>query len=134
MLEYFQKLGSVSSIMRFRRYVVMTFLLLLLISGMTGDQLGAETVPPKLKTNAAIEVAIREAAEKPTGELTEVDLRKLTSLELHGITDLTALAETYEAEKLTLGGGEITDLKPITVLQDLESLSLSNNRISDLKP
>jgi hypothetical protein len=107
---------------------------------------------------AAIEAAIREAANKPSGELTPADLAQVTKLDLseseiadlkplaglaelvflqlngNGIRDLGPLAELTKLQGIMLDGNRVTDLKPLAGLTELTTLSLRNCKISDLTP
>jgi len=93
-------------------------------------------VPNSPKAEAAIQAAIREAAGKPTGELSTADLEKVTSLRLQGreITDVTRLAGLTKLETLFLQDNRITDLTPLAELRELKKLVLHSNQISDLTP
>ena len=62
---------------------------------------------PSNPNDAAIEVAIREDAGKPTGELTKADLEELECLDLEG--------------------NQLTDVKGLEKLTKLENLDLENN-------
>ncbi len=100
----------------------------------TPEKQASSPKPPKVVPNspeakAAIEAAIREAADKPTGELTKADLEKVTRfvLSFNQITDLKPLAGLTELEELLLDNNQITDLTPLAELTKLEWLWLSNN-------
>ena len=60
---------------------------------------------PSDPNNVKIEAAIRKAAKKPTGELTKVNLEKVTwlSLSYNQLTDVTALKELTQLTRLGLG-------------------------------
>ena len=69
-----------------------------------------KVVPNSPEAKAAIEVAIRKAAKKPTGELTKADLEKVTELHLQdnqltevpkGLEKLTKLTE-YRGDGISL--------------------------------
>tara|TARA_Y100000588_G_C13758920_1_gene713118 strand:+ start:25 stop:585 length:561 start_codon:yes stop_codon:yes gene_type:complete len=85
---------------------------------------------------AAIEMAIRRAADKPTGELTQTDLEKVKELRLGNtrITSLTPLKKVTKLERLHLQDNQISDLTPLMHLSKLEFLELDNNEIADLSP
>jgi Leucine-rich repeat (LRR) protein len=82
----------------------------------------------------AIEEAIRQSINKPTGKLTKKDLEKVKTLEIGSkqITDLTPLSGLTGLEKLYLQDNLITDLKPLAGLKKLKYLGLSNNQITTL--
>ena len=91
----------------------------------------------KLITNPIVEKAIRKSLKKPTGELTEADLTKVTELSLGNtqITDagLKELAKLQNLTNTNLGYTQITDagLKDIAKMQNLTDLSLSGTKITD---
>ena len=81
-------------------------------------------------TAAAIEAAIRKAANKPTGNLTKADYEKVTTLNL----DKNQLTEVPKGlEKLTklttlkLWANQLTDVKGLENLTQLRVLFLNNN-------
>jgi len=85
---------------------------------------------------AAIEAAIRKAAGKPTGELTQADLVKVTELDLNRkqLTDVSALAGLKNLKSLNLYGNPIADVSPLAGLTKLEELQLGYCQITNLKP
>jgi hypothetical protein len=94
----------------------------------------APTIPTSPEAAAAIEAAIRKAAGKPTGQLTQADLEKVTRLELanKGITDLTPLKSLLNLDILLLDHNKITDLAPLADLNNLTQLKVDFNQITDL--
>ncbi len=111
--------------------------LLALVMGVGCGKKEAES--PKVSLNSPIvEKAIRKELKKPTGELTEADLGKVTKLDLtlSKITDaeIRELTKLKQLAKLWFGFTKITDvgLKEVTKLQRLEHLSLfSCKQITD---
>jgi Leucine-rich repeat (LRR) protein len=99
-----------------------------------------KVVPNSPKTKVAIEAAIRKTAGKPTGELTNEDLAKVTGLDVlldirsENITDLTPLAGLTNLVELQIGKNQITDLKPLAGLTKLEQMAIGGNQITDLTP
>lgn len=103
-----------------------------------------------------LDEAIREALEKPGGELTVEELagleelnapiREIASLDglehavnlrslnlyRNKISDLTPLGGLEKLEVLILTSNEIKDISPLGGLNNLQELNLSENRISDL--
>jgi Leucine-rich repeat (LRR) protein len=59
---------------------------------------------PNDSNNVKIEAAIRKEINKPTGELTKVDLEKVTELDLNNnqLTDVTGLEKLTQLKKLDL--------------------------------
>jgi len=88
------------------------------------------------QATAAIDAAIRNSLDKQTGDITEADLAKVTSLDLASldIVDLTPLAGMTELEFLNLNGNWIIDLAPLAGLTKLKVLGLTDNRITDPAP
>jgi hypothetical protein len=83
-----------------------------------------------------LENCVRQAIEKPSGELTVEDVSSLTHLEcrnrniwnIDGIENLEALT------KLSFWENHIRDLSPLNDLTSLTWLQLGNNEIEDLSP
>ena len=82
-----------------------------------------------------IEVAIRKRIKKPVGELTDVDLEKVTRLGIvtKNLTDVKGLEKLTQLEKLTLYNNQLTDVKGLEKLTQLKFLHLSNNQLTDVK-
>ena len=78
-----------------------------------------KVVPNSPEAKAAIEAAIRKAAKKPTGELTQADLEKVTKLDLgknkltdvKGLEKLTQLKELYLYDNPALTKAQIAALR-----------------------
>jgi len=85
---------------------------------------------------AAIDAAIRQALNKPSGELTPDDLAQVTKLDLSEseIAELKPLAGLTGLVFLNLSGNWISDLTPLAGLKKLQGVRLDDNRFSDLKP
>ncbi len=115
--------------MRISPIVLLVFAVLVCGSGMQPAPKPIKVVPNGPKAKAAIEAAIREAAGKPTGELTKADLEKVTRLDLirNKITDLKPLAGLTKLNLLWLYENQITDLTPLAGLTKLEWLELEDN-------
>jgi len=108
--------------------------------------------------DAHLEIALREALDRPTGSITEEDLETLTSLvanksyisDLTGlehcinlthlyirenlISDIIPLASLVKLRRLEFQHNQIADIGPIANLANLESLKMGHNQISDLGP
>ncbi len=88
--------------------------------------------------NADLEAAIRLKAEKPEGELTQADLKKLRSLNLSRVDipelDICLFTHMSELRELFLGPSGIDDLSPIKNSTKMETLGIARNPISDLGP
>jgi len=83
-----------------------------------------------------LETAIREALNKPEGEITRADLLKLTELDAsnRGITDLSGIENCLNLRVLRLGNNRISDITPLASLTGLKSLDLSMNLITNIGP
>ena len=114
--------------------------------------------------NETLERAIRKKLYKPTGELTQADLEKVTELDLRNnqltevpkglenltqltelnlsdnkLTDITALKDLTQLKSLDLSdntkvGSDLADMTPLKNLTKLTSLDLGNNAIEDVAP
>jgi internalin A len=104
-----------------------------------------------------VEKAVREELKKPTGELTEADLEKVTYLKLddnkltsvkglekltqltklnfrdNQLTDVTGLEKLTQLELLILGHNQLTDVKGLENLTQLKTLILSFNKLTDVR-
>ena len=96
-----------------------------------------------------LEAAIRDALDKPTGEIHPSDLEQLTTLRAQkevelsldardiikeGITDLTGLEYCINLDYLTLNDNKLTDISQLASLTNLEQLEIENNQLSDISP
>ena len=86
------------------------------------------------KTIGITETVIREILKKPEGEITEADLRKVTSLNLKSknISNASALKMFPQLKQLNLWSNKISDLSALKELTQLRELELSNNKITNL--
>lgn len=85
-----------------------------------------------------LEGAIRVKAQKPEGEITVADLKRLRSLNLSKVPpesfDICVLSFTTGLKELAIGAEQIGDLSAVVGLAQLESLSIGKSDISDLAP
>jgi len=90
---------------------------------------------PNDPNNVKIEKAIRQAAEKLTGELTEADLEKVTELNLVSkrLTSVKGMEELTQLRVLNLRKNQLTDVKSLEKLTQLEVLVLGHNQLTDVK-
>jgi len=87
--------------------------------------------------NKYLETAIREALNKPTEDLLESDIKKITNLNLpREISDLSGIENLTNLQLLNLDGNfKITDLTPLENLTNLQTLYLDNcQSIKSLNP
>ena len=82
-----------------------------------------KVVPNSPEAKAAIEAAIRKAAKKPTGELTQADLEKVTELDLEScqMTSLKGLENLTQLKELDLQNNKLTDVKGLEKLTQLKT-------------
>ena len=83
-----------------------------------------------------VEKAIRKELKKPTGELTQVDLEKVTKLFLSGnqLTEVPkGLEKLTKLEALNLANNQLTDVKGLEKLTQLKTLHLSYNKLTGVK-
>ena len=95
-----------------------------------------KAVHEKLISDPIIEKAIREELKKPTGELTEADLEKVTGLWLNGnqLTEVPkGLEKLTQLRDLHLSDNKLTDVKGLEKLTQLQWLSLYGNQLTDVK-
>ena len=83
-----------------------------------------------------VENAIREAAKKPTGELTKADLESVKTLFLF-LNELTQVPKDLEKLKqlteLHLNNNKLNNVKGLEKLGQLKYLHLENNNLTNLK-
>jgi len=93
--------------------------------------------PPLTKEESAkiIEVAIREAAKKPTGKLTKADYEKVTRLAFFSqqLTDVKGMEKLNQLTGLNLGQNQLTKVKGLEKLTQLERLNLGDNQLTKVK-
>lgn len=84
----------------------------------------------------ALESAIREMINKPTGKIVSGDVDYLTALVARdkGIESLSGLEHLHNLVVLDLRDNHISDLMPIKGLVKLKEINLRNNLIRDLSP
>ena len=108
--------------------------------GLTAKTNSKPEPKPKQESAKVIETAIRKAAEKPTGELTKMDLEKVRILTIdsiapgnHKLTSAKGLENLAKLEKLHLGNNKLTDVKGLENLTQLTELWLNGNKLTDVK-
>ena len=90
---------------------------------------------PSDPNNVIIEEQIRFYAKKLTGELTKVDLDKVTSLNLgvHPLTSVKGLEKLTQLTSLDLSSNQLTSVKGLENLTKLTELWLQFNQLTDVK-
>lgn len=91
---------------------------------------------PVTFADSNLEVAIREAINKPEGAIYLSDIESLTDLAAshRGISDISGLEYCSNLRGLHLDGNSISDIMPLSGLTDLLILILTDNNISDISP
>ena len=93
--------------------------------------------PPDFPVNfpdPILDTAIRQAIDKPSGEIMFSDLKELTAFdsEGNGITDLEGLQYCLNLNTLELDFNQFRDISPLAGLINLRELTLGLNQISDI--
>ena len=99
------------------------------------DEELAWTSNPEDKNYALIEMYIRMKLDKRKGDLTKMDLGKVTVLEFidrDPLSDLKPLSKLTKLKRLRLEFTQVTDLSPLANLTQLERLSVTGHLISDI--
>lgn len=83
-----------------------------------------------------LEAAVREALDKPNGDIYTWELELLTALNASGreISDLAGIEDCINLFNLVLSYNNITDITPLAGLSNLFSLNLNTNYITDIAP
>ena len=113
--------------------------LLLIIAALPALFTGCISIEPPIPPAEAIEAIIRDAANKPQGQLTREDylgIRRLSLLdkEITGLQAMPVFSHALDLAELNLYDNQISDLTPISRLSKLRWLNLGRNRITDLTP
>jgi len=83
-----------------------------------------------------LEYAIREAINKPIGDIYQSDLEEITefSAEIRHIVNLTGLEHCTNMISLYLRHNQISDISPLANLTSLVELYIADNYINDISP
>jgi Leucine-rich repeat (LRR) protein len=92
----------------------------------------SKTTAARLVANPVVEKAICRALQKPSDELTEADLKKVTELDLRSneLKDVAGLERLTRVVRLHFGHNQLTNLTGLEKLTQLKELSLSYNNLT----
>jgi internalin A len=87
-------------------------------------------------TDINLELSIRQAISKPTGDIYASDINTLPSFyaSQNGISSLTGIQYMIALNLLNISNNLITDISPLTSLHWLDDLELHSNQITDISP
>jgi Leucine-rich repeat (LRR) protein len=87
-------------------------------------------------TDPNLEEAVREAIDKPEGDIYTSDLETLEALNASGrdVADLTGIQDCVNLTHLVLSYNNIEDISPLASLQNLVFLNLNENAVRDVAP
>jgi alpha-tubulin suppressor-like RCC1 family protein len=86
--------------------------------------------------DANLEAAVRETIKKPSGEITDADVKVITSLNAYNknISNLEGIQYFSGLEELELSSNQISNISVLSGLTSLKHLYLGNNQIRDISP
>ena len=81
------------------------------------------------------ENAIRKTLNKPTGDIVEIDVQKITKLSVsESIKDISGIEYLTNLREFSLSNSSVSDISSLSGLKKLKKLSLVNNEITDITP
>jgi len=85
-------------------------------------------------SDPALEAAVRDAIDVPSGSIYKSDLASLDTLVANylGISDLTGLEHCIALVNLNLGHNDLSNIDQLSILSGLSELDLQDNSITDL--
>jgi internalin A len=88
--------------------------------------------------NEAVEAHIRMKSQKPEGDITTADLRRLKSVNFSRVQldtlDTCLFTHMKSLKEVFLGPGKVWDLSPLAGLKNLETVRIAGNPVEDLSP
>lgn len=84
----------------------------------------------------ALEESVRQAIDKPTGDIYDTDVKYITNFGIEGgeVRDLTGMEYFTSLESLYFFENCVSDITPLAGLTSLKNLDLGFNCISDISP
>ena len=85
-------------------------------------------------SDANFEARIRTILSKPTGDITDLDMETITSLNGGGwnISDISGIENCTNLQSANLEGNQIIDISDLSGLTNIDWLDLSNNQIVNI--
>lgn len=79
---------------------------------------------------------VRQAINKPSGDITRSDVYPLTKIDLEGkgIKDISGIEYLENLTNLDISNNDIDNIYSLKYLKYLQILNLSKNKISDISP
>jgi hypothetical protein len=79
---------------------------------------------------------IRKKLNKPTGDITNIDVETITNLYASScrIFNLEGIQYLHNLERLDLNDNKISNIKPLSILTKITTLSLGSNELTNIKP
>jgi Leucine-rich repeat (LRR) protein len=122
--------------------ITLSIILLIILVNLTpsvhaADENAALINPSQIVTfeDIYVEKVLRNMLKKPEGNLTALDLSKITSfLEIGHITSLKGLEYAINLEDILVQGSKLSDLSPLAHLKKLKSLMIISDQVEDLTP
>lgn len=112
----------------------------------TTESEAAEAADVVVFADPVLEARIREAMDKPDGDITVAEAEAVTELDLSTdftadepeegtvITDLSGIESFINLDSLSLEFHDVTDITPLAGLTNLHSLGLGGNPVADITP
>src|SRR5574344_788488 len=94
-------------------------------------------------TDAVLEKRVREAMNRPQGDITAEEAAAVTALNLNApenvsddqrIRDISALWYFMNLKELEFMSNAVTDISPLSCMKQLEKLYMSWNQVTDISP
>ncbi len=118
-----------------KRIITVVLMLTLVLSSLSVAYANNEAV---IIEDPNLEIAIRQAINKPTGEITQENMMGIQSLEINNV-DINSLeglqyAKRIESLRINNNDSQLTDLSPLRELVKLRTIVINNAKIEDLTP
>jgi len=92
-------------------------------------------ISPITFKDANFETVIRKSINKPTGDITILDVQRITKLTIsESIKDISGIEYLTNLREFSLSYSSVSDISSLSGLKKLRKLSLVNNEITDILP